>query len=389
MVQFAPIALLDVGSYARFAAIYIAYAAAYSVILALLSDVWGRSLRTDTAEAYPSAVANIGSDKTAYYTVLTQLSLAGGFVVGVGTGAALGWGAVAFIAGLAAAFALYRAGSRYYQINTGGHLRAAVADMAAALISGATLVAIHSTGALNATGALTVWLAGSLVAVIVVREFHYSRTVGLRSWLRTHGHTARGLLAESVLMTASSAGTPYIVAAAAGLPAMAAIRAATSLLYPIRLILGVARSRIVAGSFGRTRGTMLGVAALSACCGLGLMFAVSGIGRLDFADTTLHLLGQNPASLGLLAAATFASTYLQFLARGILRGRALVVRRTFHTVAVVVSTAVGAAMHGVEGALLGSAVGTLITVVVWAIKLRDFRTSPNMSTATIRKDASR
>lgn len=356
VVQFAPMALLTVGDYAKYSGVYLAYAALLALQLATLSDVWARAVRQDAVRL---------DDSRAYYAVLTSLATASVLITTPVAAVASQAVVPTVVAALAAAMALFRAGSRYYLIAAGLARKAGAADLLGAAAGLLTAVLLWSTGTFTLDTALALWALVNLVSLVASRATPSLGISATVAWFSAQRQSIGALLGEAGIMNLSSVGTPYAVGAIVGAPGLALHRGATSLAYPVRLVLGAIRSRILAGLVRRSVSTHVAMATL------GLALGGGAIGCLLLARdhllemSALSLVAAHAAPVGVLIAGTTYSTFLQFEARGTMAPRTLLVRRSVHTALIVVVTVATAILHGVSGMIWGAAAATALSSVVW------------------------
>lgn len=357
VVQFAPIALLTVGDYARYSGIYLIYAAMLTFQLATLSDVWARAVRRD---------ALVLDDSHAYYSVLTPLTLLS-IAVAVPVSAIASRALLpTVIATVATVLSLFRAGSRYYLIAAGFPGRAGIADALGALTGLALLLGLWASDAFTLTSALAVWALVNLVSLIASRATPALGFTAAVEWFSSQRRSVAALLGEAGIMNLASVGTPYAVGLVVGAPGLALHRGATSLAYPVRLVLGALRSRILAGLLRRGAATHVAIASLGLVLGGGVLGFLQVADDYVAADSSaLSLVAKYAAPVAALVAATTYSTFLQFEARGTMTAAALLARRTAHTLLVLGITVSAAVVWGMGGMMWGAAVATAATSIVW------------------------
>lgn len=355
-VQFLPIVLLTIVDYAWYSAIYLGYAACLAIMLALLGDVWARV-----------ASANTVDDRVQYYAVLTAISVISALGAAVVVGLVSRDPILTAASGAATAAAVYRSGSRYFLIVAGNPRQVGLADLIAGLLgSGATLVLVASHS-YSLHSVLLIWFGVNLFSVIVIRARPVLSPRHVTGWVSRHRAMIGSLLGEAGLMNVASLGTPLIVGAIAGTSALALLRGATSLIYPVRLIMGAVRSRIVSGYLGKSRRAVGAVAAIGASLGLTIAVALVISSKVGFAaGSAAELLGEHAWAVATLALTTTLSTYFQFIARGALPGKAIIQRRLIHTVLVLSCTVIAASLFGAPAIIWAASLATALTVPLWA-----------------------
>lgn len=362
VIQFMPLILLHVRDYAVYAGLYLIYAAALALMFALLSDPWARSVR----QGVNRAIEEVRS----YYAVLSAMALGTGLVMAT-TGAVLGLGLVASTALLiAGTAALFRVGSRYFLIATTGGRVVGWADTISAGFGLIAVIVLVTRQGYSLEHAIILWMIVSLMATAATRVKPLISLKELRRWPSGRGSAMLALLSEAAIMNLASVGTPYAVGAILGAPGLAAHRGATSLAYPVRLVLGAVRSRLVTGALRPRVKVLLLVGLLGILLGSAAVVLLMGLRRSGYAvDSVLVMLGAYPYPVGLLIAATSVSTFLQFAVRGSVPGRSLLFRRGLHTSIVLLVTIVGALAGGVGSMLWGAAIAAWATVPIWASRV--------------------
>lgn len=363
IVQFIPLITLSVFDYAIYSAIYLIYAVGLAVMFAVLADVWAREIRAKRLDPINSA--------DSFGAVLVAICLTFALI-----GLAIGWllskdGLVGALSSAAVGMATFRAGARYFLIGTGSLKRAFKADLTGAIAGALTLSIGVAIGVHSLSSALAIWLAVVTIAGLVsgVRP-HFSLRL-TNGWIKGKKRIIQWLLGEALLMNLTSIGAPYFVGIVAGPSSLALLRGSTSLAYPVRLILGTARARIVSGQgVGRNAVRYLSLGALSlgglTFTGLELIYN-SGIAR----GSTLYLLSSHSISIAVLLVATAISTYYQFVARGSNEGRSILIRRVVHTAIVFGCIAALTIIGGEKLVIWGASLGTSLTVIIWFLPARN------------------
>lgn len=356
-VQFLPIILLTIIDYAWYSAIYLGYAACLAIMLALLGDVWARVARVDAVD-----------DRVQYYAVLTAISVFSGFGAVIVVGLVSHDLMLTGVSGAATAAAVYRSGSRYFLIVAGDPRRVGLADLIAGLLgSGITILLVASQN-YSLHSVVLIWFGVNLISVVAIRARPVLSPHHVASWISQHRAMIRSLLGEAGLMNVASIGTPLIVGGIAGTSALALLRGATSLIYPVRLIMGAIRSRIVSGHMGKSRRAVSAVAATGAFLGLVIAVALMASSKLGFTTgSAAELLAEHSWAVATLAATTTLSTYFQFIARGILPGKTIIQRRLIHTVLMLSCTVTAAALFGASAIIWAASLATALTVPLWAL----------------------
>lgn len=365
VVQFCPMVFLGLEGYAMYAGIYLAYAAALSIMFAVLSDVWARQIRKSKSK--------FEFDR-AHQSTLTFLTLATAAVSSI----CIGWLMdvsllTAVIAAVGAGFAVYRAGTRYRLIAMGRMASAGSADIAAAVIGLGSASVLVMTERYSLQTSLGIWLIISIVSVLLNRSkpcFDFPATI---QWMRSNKGEISALVGDTALMNVSSVVMPFTVGAIATPVTFAILRAATSVVYPVRLVMSSVRARIVANPMS-TGGVRI---ALIALCGLVLGSALTGslavVDSLGLAHgSTLEVLATHALSVGFLGVFTTISLYLQFTARGVLAPAQILYRRIVHTI-VLFTITVAAVVVDPDLVVWSAALSTALTCGIWWQRPRPHR----------------
>lgn len=356
--QFLPIIFLTITEYAWYSAIYLGYAACLAIMLAMLGDVWARIARIDTVD-----------DRVQYYAVLTAISVLSGFGAAIVVGLVSSDPLLTGVSGAATVAAVYRSGSRYFLIVAGDPRRVGLADLIAGILGSGVTILLVTLQNYSLNSVVLIWFGVNLVSVIAIRAWPVFSPRHVTSWISQHHAMIRSLLGEAGLMNIASIGTPFIVGGVAGTSALALLRGATSLIYPVRLIMGAIRSKIVSGHLDKSPRTVTSVAAIGSLLGLIIAVALIASNKLDLTTgSAAELLAEHSWAVATLAATTTLSTYFQFIARGKLPGRTIIQRRLVHTVLVLSCTVAAAALFGPSAIIWAASLATALTAPLWALR---------------------
>lgn len=388
VAQMIPIVAMSVTEYARYTSIYLIFGVMYGIVLATICDVWARSARRknesckleeDDGDATPEAQARQASRR--YSGALLQAAMALGATNGI-LALFVVSPASAALAGMATTLGIIRSGNRYFLLARGKPGKAGLGDLAGALVGATVWLLVLSFASGNINAGLAAWLATSLTSVLLCSGISLRDTEGLLPWVRTHWKEMRALLADSLLMNISSVVTPYLAALFGGFSAMALVRSSTSLLYPVRLVLGVLRPRLVShGTENWIRSTLI-IAGFGAVTGIGVAIGLFAAKRLSlFPESTLALLADYPRAIGVLTLCTAVSVFLQFEARGRLTASALIGRRLTHTAILVVVVSAATLIGGYNWASAGLAIAAALSIPLWAARKTGHKTEEGPTTA--------
>jgi hypothetical protein len=350
--QVAALLLLTPSQYATFSLVFIALGLTYSAQLSLVIDPWLR-------EGAPARSAPTGP------LLWAALVLA---VAGACIPLALGYvdpaGAVLTVVGVVAC--QVRNGLRLIQVAVGQWRRAAVADLLLLCGFGLGLALLWGS-----TAWTVVWLPlalGSLLATVPWARSLYPRGQHTWRWFRDRRRTLAGLWAESSALDLGVALPPIALAQLMPPTQFAVVRAATSALLPVRLVLNPLRSWIglqdhaVAGSRRFVLGTALGGALIGAAIWLGLAL----VDAWSIApDSVLPALAPYAPLVAAMATFQFMSNCVYILARAHVPPRTLFRARLLDTLVQVLAVLGGYAVAGLDGAMVGYVVLSASSYAIW------------------------
>lgn len=369
LIQFVPLATLSVFDYSQYAAVYLVYGVCYGAVLAVVCDAWARARRQNNPEG--PLLTHTGSEPRARETA-NHYARALGDAALISAAIAFAFSLLlisipqALLVGLATFLGVTRSGTRYRLLGTNRPLRASAPDFAGVLVGAGLWASTTSQGAADLTNALLVWNLTLVVAVLANFRVSLAQTPGLRAWIVKHQSDVRTLLGEAMLLNVSSAATPYVAWMLGGPVAMALVRSATSFLYPVRLIMGVMRPRLISAGPASAPKGLLASAAMGAPVGLLLCVGLHAVSIYSlFPGSTFHLLSEYAIEVGVLALVTTISVYGQFVAKGSLSPGDLILRRLFHSI--FVTTIIGATVgiFGAASAPFGIVTSTTLTIFIW------------------------
>ena len=361
VIQVLPMLTLSVQGYARFAIVYLAFAGFLALQYATICDVWARLLRR------AGGVTVQLRDYQASLTALTSLSgLTLGLVALLFTGDVL----FALAGGLATAVSMYRSGIAYRLIAEDRIRFAGVTDLLGASIAGIVSLGLIATGHFSTTVALACWALASLGASVRARIAPVADVRAAVRWFSGNRGDIALLSAEAAIKTVETVGTPYLVGAVGGALPLALHRAASSLTYPVRLVLEMLRARIISGAIGgglRAVGA-IAVIGLLAGSGVGGGLVVLGSWGILGGDTIVDALAPHALAVGAWILTMAVSSFVQFVGRGRLDGRRLLGRRLANTVIVLGVTAGGVILFGAGAVIWSAALAELLAAGLWILR---------------------
>lgn len=363
-IQVIPMLTLAVAGYALYAVVYLVFAAFLALQYATICDVWARMLR----RSQPT-----GSQLRAFQAALTALTALSGTATGLIVLAASGQGLLAAAGGTAAALAMYRSGVVYRLVATERIRRAGVTELLGAAAAGLLSVSLLTLSVYTTTTALLCWAFGALCASLAAGVGPVASPRAAAGWFSDNRRDIGLLSAETAIKTVETVGTPFLVGALAGALALALHRAASSLTYPVRLVIEVLRARIISGAIGGSLRAVLVIGAIGALAGttvaVGLVvlehWGVLGGG------TIVDALAPHAVAVGAWLLAMAVSSFVQFLGRGAFNGRRLIGRRIATTVVVLGVTGSGVLLLGAGAVIWSAALAELLAALLWIPRRAD------------------
>lgn len=343
--------------YATFSLVFVALGLTLSAQLSLVIDPWLR-------DGAPSHVLPAGP----LLWASVFLAVAGAMVPLV-----LGFvdlsGAVLTAAGVLA-FQL-RNGLRLIQVAGNHWHRATVSDLLVLLGFGAGMVLMWD----SPTWAV-VWVPltlGSLLALLPGLTSLSPRGQSSWDWFNQRRRAIAGLWAESSALDVGVALPALALAELMAAHQFAVVRAATSALLPVRLVLAPLRSWIAlqepAVALGRRSvlGSLLGGGLIGACIWGGL----ATVDRLAIAPgSVLPALTPYAPMIALMATFQFMSNCVYISARASVAPRVLFKARVLDTLIQVVSVLGGFAIAQLDGAVTGYVVLSVASYALWLMVIR-------------------
>ena len=375
VVQVLPMLTLTVAGYARFAIVYLAFAGFLALQYATICDVWARLLRRAGGTTVQLR------DYQASLTGLTSLSGLGlGLVALVISGDPL----LALAGGLATAISMYRSGIAYRLIAEDRIRFAGVTDLLGAGIAGLVSLALIATGQFTTVTALLCWALASLGASVLARIAPVVDPRAAVRWFSGNRSDIALLSTEAAIKTVETVGTPYLVGGVGGALPLALHRAASSLTYPVRVVLEMLRARIISGAIGgglRAVGA-IGVIGVLAGSGVAVGLVVLGSWGILGGDTIVDALAPHAVAVGAWIVTMAISSFMQFVGRGRLSGRRLIGRRLANTAVVLGVTAGGVILFGAEAVIWSAAVAEMLAALLWITRQDEATTGTRREAST-------
>lgn len=367
VIQIIPMLMLPVSGYAVYAAVYLGFAACLAIQLAAICDVWARVLRR-TGSSHELL--------RTYQAALTSLALVGGAVVATVALIASGQPLLAMAGGIAVATGMYRGGVMYRLVAEGRIRRAGASELTGAATGAAAAIAVAASDSYAAPTALLCWSVATFVAGVAAGIPPNWNPRETAAWFSRHRKEIRLLSIETAIKTIETVGTPYVVGAIGGGLALALHRAASSLTYPVRLILDMLRARIISGTFSASPRTLGLIGGIGAVAGALVAAGLIVLDRWEILPPGTIVEAMAPHALAVAAwvSTLSISSFIQFAGRGTFTGRRLIVRRVVHTVVVLGLTASGVALFGPDAVIWFAALSELVASPLWIPQRADRRT---------------
>ncbi|TXN28221.1 hypothetical protein [Lacisediminihabitans profunda] len=346
--------VLPPARYGAFSILYLLFAFGISVQYSVVNEAWARMRLKAPWPAFSGA--------------LLALSVVFGCAVVV---AAVSLPTLAghwWIFALAVICALYRNGARYFSVAQGELRRALFSDVAGIVAFALSAVVSVGAGFDSLQMVAITWLASAAASCVLLRLPRLGRGGGPLSWVVSHGSQIKPLLIDSLLMDLGAIGTPFLLAGFLGTARFGVYRAVSNVALPIRLLIDPIRPAL-----GRTPPRMLfnprslaAVAAativLAAGCFIALAWLVPLIGiRLG----TLTSLEPFALQSGIFVAGSLVGTLYYIVCRTNASRSQIVSGRVVQTVLVVLMPILGFLVLGLNGAIWGFALSSLISGLVW------------------------
>jgi hypothetical protein len=356
--QLAALVLLDAGDFGKFSLVYIIYAWALSLQLSIVCEPAARYVLV-TAER-PSAHQYFATSVAVGATLAVVSTAVAGFM----------WHSLPLSALTAAAVlaAALRGGARYWDVLLGGWSRALPADAALVLTFGGTLVVLLGYGVSSTFALLAAWTVGACAALLIGSRPRAFRPSDVRLWLSHHRNAIVPLVKESLVLDASSIGTPFLVAPFLSTGEFGVYRAVSNVAAPVRLVLEPLRPLAVrVQGEPLARRVVVTVPVIGAVLGGAAWLALAWLGRQDVDLGVASDLAPYAWLVGAFTWGNFVSAAFYYLARvhasptGLWRGRLI------QSGTAVVMPLAGVMTAGLLGAMVGYVAATVVGSIAWAV----------------------
>lgn len=358
VVQVVPMLTLPVRGYATYSIVYLAFAAGLALQYAAVCDVWARVLR----DGEPGD----GARRT-LRAALTTLAVLAGVLIGAIVLAVTDSITLGAAGGAAAATGMFRSGVSYRLVADGRIRRAGLSELTGAAGTGVAVTLFLVTGTYGTVPALLCWTLGALLATVAAGGVPLVDARATAHWYIVRRRDIGLLTTEAAIKTIETVGTPYLVGGIGGALALALHRAASSLTYPVRLVVDVLRARIVSGAIrGSGRAVLLigGIGALTgAAVATGLVLLTTW--GLAGDGTIVDAMAPHALAVGAWICTMSVSSFIQFAGRGRFSGRRLIGRRIATTLVVLTTTAGGVLLLGTSAVIASAAAAELLAALLW------------------------
>ncbi|MFJ6429418.1 hypothetical protein [Microbacterium maritypicum] len=340
-----------------FSIVYLAGAFALSLALSLICEAATRS-RSDK----PTPWSDFSGASTEFALLFAA---AGGLVVGV-TASPLTpyWWLVALAIGGSA----YRSTARFYAVENGDTRGSVLGDALGAVVA----VALCAVTLLLHSGelgwVLGTWAASSVVAAVFSRWPTPGRPGVLVRWIRQRRAAIAPLVRDSLIMDASSIGTPYALAPILGVGPFGVYRAVSNVAAPVRLLLNPIRPRIARLRMSAaTIGIVLAGGVVLGGLAAGVLLL---LGETSWPLGTLRDLVPFAAPTAIFVMANMVGHTFYIVSRLRASRRDLLSARLVQTALGVVGPLLGAVFAGLDGAIWAYALSTLMSSLYWLFVAR-------------------
>ena len=270
------------------------------------------------------------------------------------------------VAGLVAA--QLRSGMRLIEVGCGRWLTAVAAD-ALFLLGFAVVALVVWDGA----SWRTVWLpltAGSALSLVAHVGIRFSTPRAAAQWFLARRRTIAPLWVESAILDLGVAAPPLILAKIMPAAEFAVVRAASSALLPVRLILAplrgwIATRRPAAAAARRVR-DLAALVSVAIAVGASIGLALHVVAGLSLADGgVLPLVAEYAVPIAAMAALQCLSNFVYILARGHASPRDLLGGRVVDTGCQFALLIGGYAIAGLGGVIWGYVALSATSLAVW------------------------
>lgn len=351
--QLIALVVLESLDFGLFSAIYLLFALGVATALSIICDPWAIAHREKTGE-----VATFTLILLIISCVFGVLSISIAFLLGANA-------SMMILSFLCVSTAVYRSGARYYLVTLKRWTRVLLADLSAVVGLAIGLTLVFAVEAENILLVFLVWLISSVLA-IVFGPYPISLSIRRVFWIAENRRIIQPLLVDSLILEASSVGTPYILLPIIGLSNFGIYRGISNLSAPIRLLFSPLRPMIVANpSAMMHRRRIIGVLAIAFAAAGGAYAALNLVLFFNFSAGVLSEVANFSVAASLYIWGSVLLSLFPLVVRASGHQRDLFIGRVFQTVVGCAFPLIGFFVWGLNGALWLFSIATVLSAVLW------------------------
>lgn len=368
MPQLIGLIVFSAGEFGDLATALLLYAWLVSILYSVVNETWARSrMPRDNGMQFSGALVRYCATVTAvagvaFLALPSMRSLAG-------------WAVAAIFS------ALMRDGSRYWRLATGQTSRVLITDASGLIVYASWLLVAGQGSPLTVSVVLQAWAAGALVAAIGLMPSWAGLLRGsLLRWVKDRRQVIRPLLGESLLMDAGALGGPALIGLATSTAQFGGYRAVQSLAGPLNVLFTALRPVMVQVSTVAARTRLANLSLLA-----GIVTAVTApvavllVSGLSPSGSVLEGLSAVALPAGVMLGARIAAVPSYLVVRLHASGRVLIGSRLVDLGVGLALPLLGLLVHGFSGAVVGLAVGNVVSAVVWQWSVRHLAATPSLT----------
>ncbi len=354
--QLFALVLLPAFSFGLFSVSYLMFAFASSLALSILCEPWAITYRGS-----PSA-----GEWRFFSSIAVEFAGSTGVMASVITYLIVGDGRQAALSGICTVLAVYRVNARFFHAFMGNWRSVVFGDLLLLIGAG---VGFGTGGAVDLdalTKVFLIWASSNFSSLIAFRRPNFVR-FSLVRWWRRHAAKIRPLLTESLLMDASSIGTPYLLLPIMGLQNFGVYRAVSNLSAPARMLLTPLRPLISAKypkALVRMQG-LLPVVAAAIVAGTIVAAMLLWIGDSEADLGVVSALSEYAFATGVYTSSVVLLQLYYFISRTWSEASRLFSTRLVQTVVGIMAPIGGYLAMGLAGAIWGYALSTGFSCLLW------------------------
>lgn len=361
VVQVAALVALSPREFGEFSLVYLLFALSSSLCLSLVCEAWSRrqSEHGELAEWLDYSTALVFLSIATAILSLVVLLLIGPLRD------------IAVLGCVAVAASSYRVGARYFAMRQ-HEMRSVIAGDAAGILSfGLGFAGIAVADAATTVTFTGLWALSSVFSALLSKPPRVGHPRLLVMWWRDHRTQAKVLVSDSLLINASSIGTPFALSGLLGIASFGVYRAVANVAAPVRLALTplapVLASTPLALHRGRRR--LAAYASVSAFFGAAAWAALELVNASGLDLGTLSAVSVYSIPVGIFVGANFVGHLTSIIARAHLASRSLVVARAIHSALGITLPLGGVVLAGLDGAIWGQTLSIVVASLIWVVLL--------------------